>query len=161
MSYSILNIRHSAQSVIGNSSTTTQYDGPMVAATAIRGGRFVCLDPALRAVTPPGLSLFASSPKAARIAARAGTQSCIHGQPATAADSSITSSLPAAKTTHQPGSGANIRAMVGTKLCPWLRAPLIVLSNAFFNTVRIAAPQPSWPRFTKSWRRTERTTHKN
>jgi hypothetical protein len=51
--------------------------------------------------------------------------------------------------------------MVATKLRPWLRASLTISSNAFFNTVRIAAPKPSWPRFMKCWRRSERTPHYN
>ena len=159
MPYSILTIRHSAQSVIGNSSTTTQYDRPMVAATAISGGHFVCLDPTLPALTSPGLSLFAASPKSSRVAARARTQSRIHGQPASATDSSSTSPLSAAKTAHQPRSGSSIGAMVATKLCSWLRATSTVSRNVFFNTVRIAAPQPSWPKFMRCWPRVERTTH--
>ena len=161
MSYNILTIRHSAQSVIGNSNTTTQYDGPMVAATAICGGRLVCSSAALRALASPGLSLFARSPKASRVAARARTQSRIHGQPASATDSSSTSPLPRAKAANQPGSSPGIGAMVTTELCPWLRAPSIVSSNVFFNTVRTAVPQPSWPRFTKSWHPTERAAHNN
>src|SRR5882672_9108051 len=111
MSYSIVTIRHSAQGVIGNSSTTTQYDGPMVAATAICGGRFVCFDPAWGAFTPPGLSLFAGSPKSSRVAARARTQSCLHCQPAPTTDSGSESSLPAAKAADQPGSGSSVGAM--------------------------------------------------
>src|SRR5438132_1589701 len=161
MSYSILIIRHSVQGVIGNTNTTTQYDGPMVAATAISGSRFVCLEPALRPLAPPGLPLSAASAKPPRVAAGARIQGSDHGQSEPPADSSCTSSLPAAAATHQPGSGSGVGAMVGTKLCPWLRATSTASSNVFFNTVRIAVPQPNWPGFTKSWHRTQHTTHRN
>jgi hypothetical protein len=51
--------------------------------------------------------------------------------------------------------------VVGTKLCPWLRAITTVSSNASFNTVRIATPGPSWLKFTKSWYPGQRTTPSN
>ncbi len=156
MSYSILYIRHSAEGVIGNTSTTTQYDGPMVAAAAIPGGHFVRFNPALRCVPPPGLPLPAPSTKPPGVSARAGIQSGVHGQSAVPVNSSPASSLPPTAPTDQPGGGSGIRTVVGTNLWPWLRATSTVSSNASFNAIRIAAPQPSWSRFTNCWRRRKR-----
>jgi hypothetical protein len=158
MSYNILFIRHSAEGVIGNTNTTTQYDGPMVAARAIPGGHFVCISAALPALAPPGLPLSASGATPPGVETGAGTQSRVHGQLAPPVNSSRASSLPPAAAAHQPGRGSSLRAMVGTKLCPWLRARSTVSSNASFNTIRIAVPPPSWPRFTKCWHRPEPTT---
>jgi len=159
MSYNILNMWRSAQSVIGNKSKTTQYDDPMVAATASPGSHLVCFNPALRPFAPPGLPLFAPSAKWPRAATGAGAKSRVHSQSAAPVNWSRAGSLPAATAAHQPGRGRCVRAMVGTKLCPWLRGPSTASSNASFNTIRIAAPQPSWPRFTGCWLRREPTPH--
>src|SRR6266567_1988267 len=161
MSYNILTIWRSVQSVIGDKNKTTQYDGPMVAATTILESHIVCLDPALRPLPPPGLPLFAPSAKPPRAATGAGTKSRVHSQSAAPVNSSRAGSLPAATAAHQPDSGRGLRAMVGTKLCPWLRAKSTASSNAFFNTIRIAAPQPSWPKFTDCWHHRGPTNHRN
>jgi len=161
MSYNILLIRHSDQSVIGNKSTTTQYGSPMVAATANPGGRFVRFSPAPRCFAPPGLPLSAASAKPFGVATRARTQNRVHGQSPGKPDSGGAGSLPPGAPAHQPRSGSGVRAMAGTKLCPWLRPTATVSSNAFFNTVRIVAPPPSWRRLIKCWHRTERTNQGN
>ena len=161
MSYNILVIRHSGQGVIGSTSTTTQYGSPMVAATANPGSRFVRFSPASRCFAPPGLPLSAASAKPFGVATGARTQNRIHGQPPGKTDSGGASSLPPGAAAHQSRSGSSVRAMAGTKLCPWLRPIPTVSSNAFFNTVRIVAPRPSWPRFTKCWHRAAGPIHQN
>ena len=140
MSYNILTMWRSAQSVIGDKNKTTQYDGPMVAATASPGRCFVWLNPALRPFAPPGLPLFAPSAKPPRTAAGAGAQSRVHSQSATPVNWSGAGSLPAATAAHQPSGGRCLRAMVGTKQLSaeererisWERIPRhVALSMAF------------------------------
>jgi len=161
MSYNILNIWRSGQSVIGNSSSATQYDGPIVATTAISAGRFVCSGPTLRAITSPGLSLPAGGAKSSRVAAGPRTKNRFYGQFASAAGGSSANPLPAERPAHQRGCGSSSEGVVGTKLWAWLRAISTASRNAFFNTVRIVAPQPSWPRSMNCCRPAEPQTPRN
>src|SRR6266496_5554298 len=105
MSYNILTMWRSAQSVLGDKNKTTQYDSPLVAARAIPGSHLVCLNPALRPFPPPGLPLFAPRAKSPRAATGAGAKGRVHSQSAAAVNWSRAGSLPAATTAHQPGCG--------------------------------------------------------
>jgi len=158
MSYDILVLRHSGAGLIGNTSTSSQYDCPMVAARAISGGDLVCFGPAAWSLSSPGLPLSAASPKPSRVATGTRTQSRVHRNPAAQVDSSGASSLSAAGAAHQLRRGAGVKAVVRTKLCSWLRAISTASSNASFNIIRIVAPQPSWRRCTQCWHPPQGTT---
>src|SRR5437867_3149006 len=102
MSYSILYIRHSGPSLLGSSNATSEYGRPIVAATAISTGRFVCLGEGRRYLWPASLSLPARGAKQPGAATRAGVQNGFHGQSTSAADPGGASPLSAAAPTDQP-----------------------------------------------------------
>src|SRR5215472_12135178 len=161
MSYNILTVGHSAQSFIGDSNTTAQHDGSVVAARAPHRGHFVCPGSAPGPFAAPSLPLPAAGAEPAGAAPCARTQDRLHGQSPHKIDPGGSVTVPEASPAHQPLGGPSAGAMVGTKLRSWLRATSSVLSNASLNTVRIVTPQPSWPKCISYWRRFECTVQTN
>ena len=151
MSYNILNISQSGQSLFGNANTTSQYGDSDVAAKAISQSHFVCSHPSARGLSPASISLFAAGPKQSSTATDTGAADCLHSQSAPALDSAAPPTVPAATPPHQSCGYRGVATVARTTIHPWGELSQAIFFHAFYFTKRIAMPRKSWRRFTSCW----------
>lgn len=152
MTYNIVNVRHSGQSLFGSTNKASQYGDPDVATTAILQRHLVCSDEAQGRVSSPSLSLPSPGTKQSGAAAGAASQSSFHCQLASPLDPASPSPLPPAAPAHQPLGRRGVAAVAGTTFRSWLKAGQKLLCDAFYTTSQTVMPRKSWLRFTISWR---------
>ena len=116
MSHNELIIWRSGQSLFGNASAASQYGNTDVAAKAVPRRCHVCLDQRWRHLASASLSIFTPGTATASIAADATTQSCLHGDSASAINPGGTPPLPAAAAAHQPCGSRPVARMVGATI---------------------------------------------
>jgi len=150
MSYKLVILRHSGPCVVNSPNSTSQYGGPMVAATALPKGHFVGPYGALGHLTTSGLPLPAPGPKPLVAATRACSQDHFHRQFAAPTHSGGPSPLPPPGPAREPRSDGGIGALAGAISLSWLRRPK-ALCNASYPTVPTVMLAPNWLKLITYW----------
>ena len=150
MSYNIVTIRHSAQSLLGNSNATSQYGDSDVATKASFPCHFVCTGPPSGRLPSASLSLFIAGPRQSPLASHTGASSCLYGQSSPVADSAVAPPVSSAAPSYQSRRCRGVAKMAHKSLGSWekLNARLCAVFHIIKQT---AMPPKSWRRFTSGW----------